>query len=151
MGTIIQGNPPSFPLRSTTWDTSGDYNGGKFSQGANVESPAKNAPDTEGDADIIATFESLKLIVYVQAKFHRGKTDSHAVKQIRQYADNISGSDEDEEFARLFWVISTAEGFTEECKSLAKHKKVRKKTRLIDGNEFAKMLLDTGIEGLQEL
>ena len=33
MGTIIQGNLPSFPLQSTTWGASGDYSGGKFSLG----------------------------------------------------------------------------------------------------------------------
>ena len=116
-------------------------------QGADVESPAKNERDKEGDADIIATFESLKLIVYVQAKFHCGETGKVAVEQITQYADNKKFSGSDEEFTRLTWVVSTAENFTGDCKILAQ----RRQVRLIDGNEFAKMLLDTGIEGLQEL
>lgn len=116
-------------------------------QGANAEIPAKNQRDKEGDADIVATFESLKLIVYVQAKRHDGETDDWAVKQIKQYAADKSTIGSDEEFTRLAWVVSTADKFSGACQERARQSQVR----LIDGNEFARMLLDTGIERLQGL
>ena len=116
-------------------------------QGANAEIPAKNERGKKGDADIVATFESLKLIVYVQAKHHDGETGEWAVEQIKQYADDKTCGGLDEEFTQLTWVVSTAEQFSETCQNLARKNQVR----LIDGNEFARMLLDTGIERLQGL
>ena len=116
-------------------------------QGANAEIPAKNERGKEGDADIVATFESLKLIFYVQAKRHDGETDEFAVEQIKQYAYDKKISGSDEEFTQLTWVVSTAEKFSETCQNHARKSEVR----LIDGKEFARMLLDTGIERLQEL
>ena len=116
--------------------------------GANAEIPAKNEPGKKGDADIIATFESLKLIVYVQAKRHDdGETDEFAVEQIKQYADYKKNSGSDEEFTQLTWVVSTAEKFSATCQNDARKSGVR----LIDGKEFARMLLDTGIERLHGL
>ena len=115
--------------------------------GANAEIPAKNERDKEGDADIVATFGSLKLIVYVQAKRHDGETDGWAVEQIKRYAADKSVNGSDEEFTRVTWVISTAENFSNDCHERARGASVR----LIDGNEFARMLLDTGIERLQGL
>ena len=113
-------------------------------QGASTVIPRKNESDKEGDADIVATFESLKLIVYVQAKRHDGETDKWAVEQIQCYIENQSGNGADDEFTRMPWVISTSETFSEDCRDQAK----RAGVRLIDGMEFARMLLDTGIEQL---
>lgn len=116
--------------------------------GASTDIPAKNEPDKEGDADIIATFESLKLIVYVQAKQHDGETNSWAVDQIQQYVDGKSDSGTDDEYTKMLWVISTAEKFSDDCKEKAKRAGSGKGVRLINGIEFAQMLLDTGIEHL---
>ena len=116
-------------------------------QGANAHIPKKNARDKEGDADIVATFESLKLIVYVQAKRHDGETDAWAVEQIERYARDKDANGSDDGYTRMAWVISTAEMFSRDCKERAK----RGNVRLIDGNEFARMLLNTGIGRLQEL
>ena len=113
-------------------------------QGASADIPAKNEPDKEGDADIIATFASLGLIVYVQAKRHDGETDAWAVEQVQRYKDSQSGSAADDGFTRIPWVISTAKTFSENCRHQARHAGVR----LVDGIEFARMLLDTGIEQL---
>ena len=110
-------------------------------QGASTEIPAKNERDKDGDADVIATFESLNLIIYVQAKHHEGETDSWAVDQINRYKDYKNNKGIDDEFTRVAWVCSTAESFSEECRNLAK----REGVRLIDGMEFARMLLDAGI------
>lgn len=111
-------------------------------QGANAYIPPKNERGKEGDADVVATFESLKLIVYVQAKHHEGTTDDWAVEQVKEYADSKDGVDDG--YTRLAWVVSTAEGFSPKCRHAAKANNVR----LVDGNELARMLLDAGIERL---
>ena len=57
--------------------------------GATVEVPAKNSTSTEeGDADVIAYFEPVKLVILIQVKKHQGNTDSWAVEQISNYKKN---------------------------------------------------------------
>lgn len=113
-------------------------------QGATAYIPGKNEQDKEGDADIVATFEPLKLIVYVQAKLHDGTTDGWAVQQIKEYTESKGGSGADDGYVRLSWVVSTAERFSDDCREAAE----RGQVRLIDGEEFARMLLDSGIKQL---
>lgn len=113
-------------------------------QGFSAEIPPRNEHGKEGDADIIATFESLKLIVYVQAKRHDGQTNAWAVEQIQKYKEYKSRNGDDDEYTRVPWVISTAEEFSRDCEEQARNARVR----LIDGIEFATMLLDSGIEKL---
>ena len=114
-------------------------------QGASAEIPSRNERDREGDADIIATFEALKVIVYVQAKRHDGQTDAWAVEQIQKYTEYQSSNGEDDEYTRAPWVISTAAEFSRDCVEQARAARVR----LIDGTEFATMLLDSGIDLLK--
>lgn len=113
-------------------------------QGFSAEIPPRNEQGKEGDADIIATFESLKLIVYVQAKRHDGQTNEWAVEQIKKYKEYQSKSGDDDEYTRISWVISTAKNFSPACEDQARNAQVR----LINGIEFASMLLDSGIEQL---
>lgn len=107
--------------------------------------PSKNEPGKKNhaDADIIATFEKIKAVVYIQAKLHDGLTDQWAVEQIYRYNEQFG--ENLEEYTTIPWVVSTAE-FSEEAKELAKEKQVR----LINGMTFAKMLLDAGIENIDE-
>jgi predicted Mrr-cat superfamily restriction endonuclease len=107
-----------------------------------VEIPGKNEPDKEGDGDIVATFEPLKTIIYVQAKKHTGETNEWAMQQIKDYRDKKESMDDG--YARIAWVVSTAEGFSKECISLAKQNKVL----LLNGRDFVRLLLNAGIEGL---
>ena len=116
-------------------------------QGASADIPAKSEREKEGDADVVATFKSLKLIVYVQAKLHEGETDAWAVEQIQRYTEYQIGNNADDKFTQIPWVISTARIFSDDCLNKAREARVR----LIDGIEFAEMLLDTGIEQLDEL
>ena len=112
-----------------------------------VDRPAKNEPEKEGDADIIATFEPIKAIVYVQAKFHAEGTQTNdwAVKQIQKYVDyKRTNEQEDDGYSKVSWVISTCDGFTEDCQKNAKKEGVT----LIDGREFTRMLIHAGIERL---
>jgi predicted Mrr-cat superfamily restriction endonuclease len=118
--------------------------------GANrVDRPSKNESGKEGDGDIVATFDALRAIIYVQAKSHWGLTGDWAAEQITAYrnqkeAHGNSRDALDDGYARIAWVISTADDFTPECRSLAKENKVL----LLNGRDFAKLLLNAGIEGL---
>ena len=106
----------------------------------------KNPSDKIGeeDVDVMATFESLKLIVYVQVKHHEGKTGDWAAEQIRQVQDKYSGKESmDDGYNRVYWVISSAD-YSEECVNLAKENKIQ----LINGKTFAEMLIDAGLLNL---
>lgn len=104
--------------------------------------PSKNSPDKDGDADVIATFEPLKTIYYIQAKFHDGKTPVEAADQIVDYVNNQGTTDDD--FHRISWVISTAESFTQETQDKANNNHIQ----LINGDELAEMILEIGIHDL---
>lgn len=104
--------------------------------------PAKNGSTTEeGDADRVAYFEKLKLVVMVQAKRHEDTTSDWAVQQITAYRDNNKPSDD---YSTIMWVISTCDKFSEEAIKKAKDNGVR----LIDGREFAKLILESGLNGM---
>ena len=111
-----------------------------------VDIPSKNESDKEGDVDIIATFEPIKVLVYVQAKFHDpgSQTDEWAVEQIQAYVEHRDNSQEDDGYAKVLWVVSTCDDFTDDCMKMAKAKGVT----LINGREFARMLIDAGFAGL---
>jgi len=103
--------------------------------------PGKNSADKwdGADADVIAEFESLKIMFYVQAKFHDGSTSQWAVEQIAMYKDQHELSSG--EYAVIPWVISTAEEFSADAITMAQENNVR----LITGTEFSRLLIDAGI------
>lgn len=108
--------------------------------------PKKNEPGKEdgADADIVAEFDNLKYIVYVQAKWHKGETSGWAVHQIDSYKNQKSEGDSAYTYAT--WVISSADKFSTEAVADAAEKGVR----LIDGKEFARMLLDIGLLNIND-
>ena len=114
------------------------------SLGANVNVPAKNSATTEeGDADVIATFDKLNNhTILIQVKAHQGHTDKWAVEQISSYAHTIKRNLEDK--TSQLWVVSTCDDYTEETKKLAKEKGVL----LVNGLDFAEMLIDNGLYSL---
>lgn len=108
--------------------------------GANcVKIPSKNEREKEGDADIVANFENLKLIIYVQAKFQSGTIGDWATQQISDYKENKDRLDDG--YSRIAWVITTAENFSDEAHNKAKEENIQ----LINGTEFSKMLLNAGL------
>ncbi len=109
-----------------------------------VDIPSKNKRDKEGDADVIASFEPLKTIIYVQAKFHEGETSSWALEQILAYRDSMAAKDLSDEYSQISWVISTGSSYSKEAINLAKEQRIR----LINGEQFATMLLQVGLAGL---
>ena len=113
--------------------------------GANVSTPPKNQKGKEGDADIIASFDRIRVTIYIQAKRHDSTTDEWAVEQILAYKDWKDREEGQSGEHRLCWVVSTCDEFTEECEQRAEANGVV----LINGIDFAEMLLDAGIEGFE--
>lgn len=109
-----------------------------------VTTPAKNERGKYGDGDIVATFEPLRTIYYVQAKHHTGYTDQWAINQITAYTEQKSATSDGDGYTRVPWVISTAGHFNEEATRLAHENGVL----LINGPTFARMILETGISSL---
>jgi len=130
--------------------------------GAKTDIPPKNQRDKWGDVDVVATFDALKILVFVQAKLHGENTDAWGAEQVEEYARHAADqqspseySDEvnrgivtidGERYAILKWLVSAADGFTDDCESMAHECGIR----LIDGKAFAKMLLEVGIFSLDE-
>jgi hypothetical protein len=111
--------------------------------GANeVTIPAKNTREKEGDADIIAVFENIRLIIYTQVKFHKGTIDEWGTQQILDYKTNKESIDDG--YNKIAWVITSANTFNEEAERIATENEMQ----LIDGLEFSKMLLNAGISML---
>ena len=112
---------------------------------SSVEIPAKNAPDKVGDADIVANFEPIRTIIYVQAKHHEETTNDWAVEQIDSYVKNKEELGEDDDYTMIPWVISTGDDFSDDCREKAKQNRVY----LIDGRELASRILEAGISDLE--
>lgn len=111
--------------------------------GQSIETPAKNESSIEsGDADKVAYFEDLKIAVMVQVKKHKGVTDSWAIEQIESYKRNNLNDD----YTALLWVISTCDDYSQEAKKLAQ---ANGKVRLINGEQFAEMILNAGLSNLE--
>lgn len=106
--------------------------------------PSKNESGKEGDADVIAVFETLKTIIYSQVKFHTGETNGWAIEQIKSYKDQKDTMDDG--YSKISWVISSADNFSKESYDFAKEAKVQ----LVDGKQFTTMLLEAGIVSLDK-
>lgn len=102
--------------------------------------PAKNEGGKEegADADVVAEFEDLGIVFYIQVKKHRGETGDWAVRQVARYREQ-KGRNED--YAYISWAVSTAD-FSRDAVLAAKDEGVR----LIGGQELARMLLNCGME-----
>jgi predicted Mrr-cat superfamily restriction endonuclease len=116
-----------------------------------IKTPAKNSSSTEaGDADKVAYFDKLKLVVYVQAKKHENITSDWAVKQITSFNSNNNLNedkflaDEEDFYTPLLWVISSCDNYSDQAKELA----LQNNVRLINGQQFARLILENGIENL---
>ena len=108
--------------------------------------PAKNENGKwdGADADIIAEFDPLKIVFYVQVKLHDSVTSQWAVEQISKYKDQHENMLSD--VTLIPWVISSAKEFSTDAISLAQETNVR----LISGLEFSRMLIDSGITDINK-
>ncbi|MBD5164972.1 restriction endonuclease [Helicobacter sp.] len=107
-----------------------------------VDIPSKNISNKERDADVIAIFENLKLVLYIQAKFYEDKANKYAVEQINDYRNYASNDDDG--YPHIAWVITTADEYNEEALKLATENNII----LITGIQFAEMLLNVGFSGM---
>lgn len=103
--------------------------------------PSKNSSDKwdGADVDIVAEFDALKVMFYIQAKLHDDTTSQWAVEQISKYKDQHEASSG--EYTAIPWVISTANAFSADAITMAQESNVR----LVTGGEFGRMLIDAGI------
>lgn len=103
------------------------------------------------DADVVATFDKLKVTILIQVKWHNGSTDAWPVQQITKYTEQLNDENSqlslDNDFGDIYipWVISSCNSFDDEAVKLAAERGVR----LIDGMEFARMLLDAGLSNIK--
>ena len=107
--------------------------------------PPKNEHDKKNgaDADIIAEFENLRTIFYIQTKKHVGETNEWAIQQISEYHQQKQNDTDD--YTYIPWAVSTAE-FSE----IAILKAEESNVRLIGGKELIQMLLNCGINDIDE-
>ena len=115
---------------------------------SSVTIPPKNSSNKVDyeDVDVIATFDLLKTMYYVQVKHYRGETDGWATEQISHYKE-LEDDRQDDGYTRVYWVLSSSESFSQDCINLAKETNVQ----LIDGKSFASMLLDAGFLGVGDV
>lgn len=112
-----------------------------------VEIPPKSESHINkgADGDIIADFEQIKVRILVQAKHHKGVTSGWSVEQIYRYSEQHQELG-DGEYTYISWVLTSADEFCKKAAELAGEKNVR----LINGWDFAEMLIETGLEGLDQ-
>lgn len=113
--------------------------------GADVYKPSKNSKKEDyADADVVATFHAARLVVYVQVKHHKDKTytSSWAIEQVSKWREQKSCNDSN--YTTAAWVISTAK-YNDNTLNDATDADVL----LINGEEFAHMLLEAGIRELK--
>jgi hypothetical protein len=82
-------------------------------------------------------------VIHIQGKFHGGVTGDKGVEQIIRYSDQ---KELDDNSTYIKWVITTADDFTEEARDKAEKNKVR----LINGHEFARMLINAGVDNISD-
>ena len=112
--------------------------------GADATIPPKNGTGcSEGDADVIATFNRLNnFTIFIQVKAHQGYTEEWAVEQIATYKKTIEK--EGKLSSSQLWVISTCKDFSKKAKQEAEANEVH----LVAGLEFARMLVENGVYSL---
>lgn len=120
---------------------------------SNTYITAKNEPGKcdGADADVIAEFENLRTVYYVQVKKHVGTTGDWAVTQIEQYFNQKGCMDSS--YTYIPWVVSTAEDFSKEAIEKARYisEESGVNVRLINGMELSRMILDSGLSNLVDL
>ncbi|MBM6820708.1 restriction endonuclease [Clostridium saudiense] len=118
----------------------------KKSGATDVYMPAKNEVGkvNGADADVIAVYENLKIVFYIQAKYHKGCTEAWAIEQINEYKKQMEETED--EYTYIPWVISSAESYSQNARIIAKKYGVR----LVDIKEFCNMIIDVGIEDINE-
>lgn len=100
------------------------------------------------DADVLAVFEDLKIRFFVQAKSYKGNMDlSNAKNQIEKYVEyHIDNNKND--YTNVMWIICLAES-DDKIQNLNELK--NSKIRVINGMDFAEMLLQIGLQNIDDV
>lgn len=106
------------------------------------------------DTDVMAVFEDLKIRIFVQAKAYLGTENdsvdlSSAIEQINKY-EAYHFSEFEKGYTNIKWIICLAKSND----AIKDFKKITSNTneniRIINGTEFAEMLLNAGIQNIDE-
>uniref|UniRef100_UPI003F4BB44D restriction endonuclease n=1 Tax=Brachyspira catarrhinii TaxID=2528966 RepID=UPI003F4BB44D len=108
----------------------------------NIEIPSK-IDNPNGDCDIQASFDLIRTIIHVQAKFHTYYTDQWAIEQINNFLEYKSSNEDG--YSHIGWVISSCDDFSDDAKNLA----IDNNILLINGKTFSEMLIKAGISSLE--
>lgn len=108
----------------------------------NIERPSK-IDNPNGDCDIQASFDLIRTIIHVQAKFHTDYTDQWAIEQINNFLEYKSSNEDG--YSHIGWVISSCDDFSDDAKNLA----IDNNILLINGKTFSEMLIKAGISSLE--
>lgn len=107
--------------------------------------PAKRALSSDtGDADVIALFDDIRVALFVQVKQYDNMVDKKAIEQVVNAYESYY-KDLYPDRTPILWVLTTCEQFLEDAIEFANENNVR----CIDGNEFARMLLDIGFKDMR--
>lgn len=102
----------------------------------------KNLSHAQGDADVIALFDELRVALYVQVKQYNNIVDKSALEQVvLAYA---SYKERFPDRTPILWVVTTCNSFTQCAQEFA----IENNVRCISGEEFADMILEVGIKNL---
>lgn len=96
------------------------------------------------DVDVIAKFDALRTVVYVQVKHHKGFTNNHGLEQLHKFEH-----ENEEDFKHLNplkWLITTGE-----VDSKTEDKSVEYNIRIISDREFAAMMYSAGMIEIPKL
>ncbi|MGP1410235.1 MAG: restriction endonuclease [Peptoanaerobacter stomatis] len=100
---------------------------------------------TQGDdADIIATFEDLKVVFYVQVRYTKSQTNDFVINQIMKYKEQKEAIND--EYTYIPWIISSGT-YSQKAKTAAQDNDIR----LIDMDEFAGMFIDCGFDEINNI
>lgn len=98
------------------------------------------------DADVIAIFEDLKIRIFVQAKAYVGNMNlSNAEEQLKKYM-NYHVLDFNKKYTDIKWIVCLATSDND-----IKDSGIIKDIRIINGMEFAEMLLNAGLQNIDEV
>ncbi len=102
--------------------------------------------DARADIDVKAAFNKLGIVIYVQAKCHKGTSDTTGIQQLLAYE-----SEEDSDFIQLVpvkWFITSGELVNNYEDLLPEKYKDKadelKYIKIINGTDFAELLFDSG-------
>ena len=105
--------------------------------------PSKNnLTAISGDADVIALFNNLRVVVFAQVKQYQNSVGKSAIEQVVKAYQSYK--DDFEEYTPILWVVTTCNTFIQDALDYAAANHVR----CITGDEFARMMLDVGLKNL---